>query len=281
MDRPLPQWHPPPVSTWLQGAETILGWLLPYRVFSSFSDTTVIAAGSLLLLILFIGLILASNKVFHSFSNSNRPFSILWFLTLINLIVYIGLILVTVLFLDRLTPLNDRILSPIFLLAFILLLAAVSLFLSARKKPTIRVVLIGFFLLFLYRGIQTIRSQREFGLGLSTPHWHKSQALEYLRSLPPVPIYTNDIPAIYFHADRMAHFIPVKLNPAEGTMRQDYPGELQTMRQTLGDGNGILILFGTDPEARLHSADLSDLLVGLEEVTRFDDAIVFRTASTD
>jgi hypothetical protein len=105
--------------------------------------------------------------------------------------------------------------------------------------------------------------------------------MEYLRALPPVPIYTNDIPAIYFHADRMAHFIPVKLNPAEETTRQDYPEELLEMRKTLNDKNGILILFGKDPEARLHSAELSDLLMGLEEVKAFEDAIIFQSSTLE
>ena len=77
----------------------------------------------------------------------------------------------------------------------------------------------------------------------------------------------------------MAHFIPVKQNPAEGIARPDYLEELRTMRQLLIDENGILILFGADPEARLHSAEMSDLLVGLEQAIKFDDAIVFQSAT--
>jgi hypothetical protein len=102
--------------------------------------------------------------------------------------------------------------------------------------------------------------------------------MEYLRSLPlSVPLYTNDIPAIYFHADRMAHFIPVRQNPAEGDLREDYTLELNKMQTILQNEDGILILFGSDPEERLHTADLTDLTFGLEEFRVFENAVIYRS----
>lgn len=284
IDRPLPQWHPPPLETWVQGAETILSWFLPYRSFSSFSDAATITAGTLIMLALLFALALASYQMYRRILTANTPIQALWFLTLTSLVAYCGLLMVTVLFLDRLTPLNDRILSPIYPLLLLLLLAMGSNWLDGKQqsiKISLGVILVVFLGVFVFRGIQTIRAQREFGLGLSTPQWHASEAMEYLRTLPSVPIYTNDIPAIYFHAGRMAHFIPVKQNPAEGTIRNDYPAEILKMRQTLLEGKGILILFGTDPEARLHSAEFSDLTFGLEEVTGFEEAIVYRSITIE
>ena len=280
VDRPLPQWHPPPATTWAQGADTILGWFAPHRIFSSMSNTAVIVAGTLITLSLFIAFAFASYQMYRRFLSANLPIQPLWFLSLTNLLAYCGLLMVTVLFLDRLTPLNDRILSPIYPLLLLMLPALGNFWLDGRHqsiKILLSVILVVFLGVFVFRGIQTIRTQRELGLGLSTPQWHTSKAMEYLRTLPSVPIYTNDIPAIYFHADRMAHFIPVKQNPAEGTIRQDYPAEMLIMRQRLLDGKGILILFGTDPEARLHSAEFSDLVFGLEEVTGFEGAVVYRS----
>jgi hypothetical protein len=284
VDRPLPQWHPPPASTWAQGADTILGWFAPHRIFSSMSNTAVIVAGTLITLCLFIAFAFASYQMYRRFLSANLPIQPLWFLSLTNLLAYCGLLMVTVLFLDRLTPLNDRILSPIYPLLLLMLPTLGNFWLDGRHqliKILLSVILVVFLGVFLFRGIQTIRTQRELGLGLSTPQWHASKAMEYLRKLPSVPIYTNDIPAIYFHTGHMAHFIPVKQNPAEGTIRQDYPAELLKMRLTLLNGNGILVLFGSDPESRLHTAELSDLIVGLEEVKAFKDAIVFQSTAIE
>lgn len=277
-DRPLPVWHPPDLERWLEGGRTILSWFAPYRLLDTLPESGILILGATLLVAILALLSLVSIRYFQPSKDDEGWPIALWSLLFANAIGYLGLVLLTVLFLDRLTPLNDRILIPfyLFLLALLTLSASKLWKESTRLQLPFSVLIAGFMLLHGYRGMQTIVDLRERGLGLSTPRWHHSEAIEYLHSLPQVPIYTNDIPAVYFHAGRTAHFIPVQINPAEGGFRPDYQNELEEMRSRLSENDGVLILFGKDPGNRLHSAELEDLTRTLTLVKDFEDALVYR-----
>ncbi|MDF1499251.1 MAG: hypothetical protein P1P76_02135 [Anaerolineales bacterium] len=277
-DRPTPLWHPPELEKWMEGARTILSWFLPHRLLNLFSDSLILILGATALTAIFALASLTSIRYYRRLKREELFRTSLWYLLFTNAVGYLGLVLLTVLFLDRLTPLNDRIMVPFYLFLLPLLTTSVIILCKglARLRLPVTVLTVGFILLHGYRGIQTIEDLRERGLGLSTPGWHTSEAIAYLRSLPQVPIYTNDIPAVYFHADRMAHFIPVRVNPAEGSLREDYQNELEEMRERLSGENGILILFGESPRARLHSAELEDVTRSLYLVWEFEDALVYR-----
>ena len=78
------------------------------------------------------------------------------------------------------------------------------------------------------RGMVRVNTLHNQGLGLSTPGWQHSETMAALASFGNVPIYTNDIPAVYFYTGRMAAFIPVRENPADGEYRGDYEEALDT-----------------------------------------------------
>lgn len=279
-DRPTPLWHPPELEKWMEGARTILSWFLPHRLLDLFSDSLVLILGATSLAVIFALASIISIRYYRQLEREKLSRSSLWYLLFTNAVSYLGLVLLTVLFLDRLTPLNDRIMAPFYLFLIPLLTTSVIKLWKGltRLQLPVTVLTVGFMLLHGYRGTQTIENLRERGLGLSTPEWHNSEAITYLSSLPQVPIYTNDIPAVYFHADRMAHFIPVRVNPAEGSLREDYQNELEEMRKRLSEENGVLVLFGENRRARLHSAELEDLTISLTLMRQFEDALIYQPA---
>jgi hypothetical protein len=279
-DRPTPEWHPPSLQTWREGADTFITWFLPNRLISPFPDTVILAFAFLGILSMIAILVYISKETFRTSPENGRSAVYHWYLLIGNMAGSFLLILVTVLFLDRLTPLNNRILLPTYLFLLILLLISAIRFAQIFDQRVIQMMLFSGSLLFtfvhVYRGIQTVRELRTNGLGLSSPQWHSSETMAYLRSLPEVPIFTNDIPAVYFHSDRMAHFIPTQQNFAKGREREDYQKDLVSMRARLKEGYGVLVLFGANPEERLHTAELEDLTLGLELVRNYPDSDVYR-----
>ena len=114
------------------------------------------------------------------------------------------------------------------------------------------------------------------GLGLTTKAWITSPTMSYIRTLPDVPIYTNDIPAVHFYTNRKSSYIPVQINAATGEVRADYLEQLETMRVSMRDDGAFLIILGPNPKTRLNSSYLASLTQGLILVEQFQDGLVYR-----
>jgi hypothetical protein len=285
LDRPIPTWHPPSVSTWLQAAETISTWVIPSRILHTLSALPVLLSLAMLsvLILDLLGLFIPVTQA--QISRSNTPGFWLYRLIAANLFGYSILILITVLFLDRLTPLNDRILSPLYLFGLIFAVGRTATWLgripSLHRKAVFMSVLLLLAGSISIRGVIRIRTLNHQGLGLSTPGWHHSETIAALASFVNVPVYTNDIPAIYFYTGQMAAFIPVRENPAEGEVRGDYEGSLARMHREMRRSNGILVLFGSDIRNRLHSSNLEDLTKGLTSYGIYEDGEIYQTNTAD
>jgi hypothetical protein len=219
----------------------------------------------------------------RSFGDISKNFVLI---LLIYLLAYVGLVVMTVLFFDTMTLLNQRILSPIYLPGLMFIIIIVWRWREKTGKgPRL---LIGFFCLVLF-GYQIFRSSetavdlRSAPRGYASGIYRNSPTVEYVQQLPEVPIYSNDLPAFYFWADRMAIFIPSRINPATlmyGSIEQ-YERSLQQMYQRMAQEGAILVIFGPDPYNRLDQNHLSDLTRDLILIAEFKDGLVFQYEGGD
>ena len=279
-DRPALSWHPPDGSAWVGAARTIGGWLLPFQLIDRLSPAQVVLAAGLIL----IGL--AGATVYFLRGNVAdqghfSPRAIGLGKALAGwVLAYAALLMATVFLFDRLTPLNDRILAPIYL-AGLLLFAALASFAWSRARWRARTLLA--FLALVAGGVHAYRGYQEFstlhaeGLGLASRTWSLSPTIQLVRGLPPVPIYTNDLPALYFLAGRNASYIPSAINPALDAPRSDYREQLAAMRLALETRHGVLVLLGPNALGRLDLRYLDDLIQGLCVEADLADGVVFRS----
>jgi 4-amino-4-deoxy-L-arabinose transferase-like glycosyltransferase len=269
-NRPAPFWHPPAFEEWLRGAHTLLEWLLPDELLTRMSSSVEI--------IVLVTTILAFplQRIFEG--NMLQGFIIL---TIIYLFIYSCFVLITVLFFDIMTLLDQRILSPIYLPGFLLLLLILSLW--WEKPGKLSKILAGCICLGLcssqvLRTIDLVGELRQEPRGYASGIYRNSPTVEYVRQLPDVLIYTNDIPALYFWGGRTANYIPSRINPSTQTFDslEDYQQSLHNMRYRMSHDNALLVILGPDPVARLKQNHLEELTEGLVLTAQFDDGLIYK-----
>jgi hypothetical protein len=280
-NRPAPFWHPPDPEEWIGGIKVFLEWILPSNVVLGMKSLV-----SILTFILFLStmglLAYPSLRSRSGKKDSSRDLSkTLISIVTIYLFAYVSFVVITVVFLDTMTLLNQRILSPIYLpgLIFILIVG----WRWWKKTGKAAQILIGIFLIVLFgnqiwRTNEKVDELRIAPRGYASGIYRNSPTVEYVQQLPNVPIYSNDLPALYFWADRMAIFIPSRINPSTlmyGSNEQ-YEQSLQQMRQRMSQEEAVLIIFGPDPYNRLEQNHLSDLTRDLILVAEFIDGLVFQ-----
>ena len=278
VNRPSPFWHPPDSQTWVEGLQGILMWFIPDRMVLSFNDLfTWISFGILCvgIFVLTLGSIRAASIAARP--EENRTTAILLRMLSIHVVIYGLFVISTIIFLDILTPLNDRILSPIFLL--LVLDAALIGYLISSRFLKIGTILF-FFSALVFIGFQTYRSinlgigLRTNGQGYSEANWRDSEALSYVCQLPDEPIYSNDLPAIYFHCNRLAKPIPYPTNPASQFPNLAYQNEMEALEKDLQENDGYLVILGWYGEERIERLNLTSLIEELKVVKLFDDGLI-------
>ena len=285
-NRPAPFWHPPNPEEWTGAINVLLKWLFPNDVIVGMQPILNII--TFMFLIFTIGLLTYLSFGPHTAKGlSSRDLSSKFtVLLLIYLLTYSILVVVAVLFFDTMTLLNQRILSPIYLPGLLLIIIVVWRWWENSAKWSR--IIIGFFCLVLlgyqiFRSSEMIVELRSAPQGYASGIYRNSPTIEYVRQFPDVPIYSNDLPALYFWADKMAIYIPSRINPS--TLEYDsverYELSLQNMYERMVQEGAVLIIFGPNPYSRLDQNHLSDLTRDLTLTAEFKDGLIFQYAVDD
>ena len=249
------EWHPLGSENLSQLARTVAAWILPGSINPLGQPITRQAIDASLakwVLPLFgVALLLSAVRMARKCRSASRMN--LESLLLAWIIVYLGFVAVSLVLLDPNIPLDDRILSPVYVPA-LLLVTAGAVGLWCRKRAVVRgVVIAGVLSLISLHGLQlasSVRVLRSDGQGYAATQWRSSRVLETLREQNPARVYTNEIPGVYFTAGLAACSIPVK---------GDDQG-LEEMRTVLRSPGSVLVLFGrVSPEYVPEDALTKDL----------------------
>lgn len=281
-NRPAPSLHFPEAGVLEQGASTILNWIVPETVLKLISARVIESLAILILLgFIIVGIFLMIKR------NQVARIEVLDCMRLTNVVIwiyfvtYLGLIIGTILWFDRLLPLNDRILAPLYLAGMIVLVS----FLVSNTRNRGRafsILLIGISIFFFYAkgrdAYRQISDLRTDGLGYASVTWRTSRTIDYVKNLPDVPIYSNDLPAIYLLAGRTVHSVPISTNPSSQSSNPDFMDELYTMRNDLENKNGYLVLIGADPLRKVSRASLPLFIEGMQLLADFPDGAVFHAS---
>ena len=163
-------------------------------------------------------------------------------------VTYIVFVLASVSFFDAGTPLDSRILSPVFVF---LLVAAVSLcwnVAQAINKPLVW----RFFVVFLFFSIIINADHaRSFavamhnnGRGYAVRSWRNSESIAFVRSLSNrIRIYSNGPDVIGFLTEKQAIWIPQEVCPSTLMPNDDFAGEMQAMYNDCTQNGAMLVYF--------------------------------------
>jgi hypothetical protein len=278
VNRPTPYWHPPAMDRLLAGAQTIVRWILPERLLAAVPDGAVLVAA----LAMGAALALAVTR-YLSVSRPEEPqvdprARPLVVLLSLSLVAYIAFLLASLYLLDVLTPLNDRLLSPLYLEAMLLVVVLGQVYWK-RWGPLHKTLAVAGCLLLLsiqgYRMVFAAQGLRGDGQGYAGRQWRESRLLTAVCRLPDVPIYSNDLPAIYFRCGRMALALPSAVNLASGLPNPDFQAEVDSMMADVRESGGLVVFVGWYGPERVDRTGFSELASQLTLTQTFEDGLIY------
>ncbi len=263
-------WHPPTVDQ-LRGAGVTLASWLPLEIVPEVVRAGTVGLAALVIVAGLVGMTRSKGRLDHALT--------LTIFTVAHGVAYVVFLLISLSLFDASTRLNQRILSPVFLLAIVS--ASVlgwHIYLRFRSRRT-EAVLIGSVLVFaLIQARLTTALLLESaveGLGFSATTWRNSETVLAIAELDDeLILYSNEALPISYLSGRPAFSIPETVDPVKGGQRDDYLQQMQGMRSRLEAGEAVLVLF--QPQALASEfPDLETLTRGLRPAVIATDGVIF------
>ena len=223
--------------------QTISVWILPEKVPSSVRLTFLLIFFACLLVM--VRMVIKNKKYFKK-QNFLKKISVL----AIFIFVYMMFLVISISFFDAYTPIDNRILSPVYATGMIIVLCtAYKMLKFIKDREVYKRILLG--VLIIFTGLSVIRGaiwvvhRSRDGNGYTKRIWKESEIIKWIRDAVPTgtPIYTNGADAIYIHTWKPARFLPRKIDPCSRKINYNYLSELSAMKKDLENQKGVLVYF--------------------------------------
>ncbi len=183
---------------------------------------------------------------------------------------YLASIVSSMLFFDQATKFKLRILAPVYVSLFVLLIYlgfhVIARALSPKQSLSEKGIassqrtLLAMTFSILYLSIlffsipKTYTSAQALhlggGQGLASFKWYDSKAMDFLAELPAdTRIYTNQPGAVYLYADHPALVLPDLVDSVTGLPRGNFEEGVSKLQKDVLSGNAVLALFDTGTES--------------------------------
>lgn len=259
--------HPVPLDRLLQGGKEILSWFqLPVN------HTYLL----ILLVAVIVLMILLSHKVVDRNDEENIPEICFMFIS-----IYIGFIIFSISFLDYIIPLDRRMLSPVYLFAFLGLLILSHRFVKSKHFKFVGYTVL---ILLVVNSWLQMNIQRKYllftenGIGYASKEWIESDVLKWVKELPNDSfVYSNAPEPIELYTYATSRMIPRHTDT--GTIRRNanIMRELNDMVIELLANDGYVIYFNTITwRWYLPTAQQLNQVLSLELIYQGKDGEVFK-----
>jgi hypothetical protein len=229
------------------------------------------------------------NKARTNTNLTKIPFIIKLFVIFIP--VYGLFLVISITFIDANTPLDSRILSPIFVAGLIITMYTLGeLYIWVNRWANTRYLFHGIFLaisgvfLFSYltTWIEVSRDSYRNGIGYNSLVWKNSLILARVRQLPSgETIYSNSPEAVYIGTGRVARSLPRKFESMTQTENSNFLTELAEINQDLMDQGGVIVYFDRVQRPTLPSKSDLTALWDLELLFSSAEGGIFTINATD
>lgn len=233
--------HPVSMAKIKSLAVVATSWLIPQLQAQSIRPLLAIAT--------VVVLIIAISHLWYPVLRRQRIQPILFILIFIT--SYIFTLLISISFLDNAIPIDNRILSPVFVAGMLLIGCIIGMYAIPRgfNPKQVIAILVGFIII---AGIYTppatgwLKALQEQGLGYASPLWTESRIIDRLNQLPTTtPIYSNAPDPIYLLTGLHAMRLPNIYNQNSLIGNSDYQEDMRIMGSVLRDEKGVLVIFKT------------------------------------
>lgn len=275
-------WHPITLQQVGEGLNTFSLWLLPSRV------PEILRCGIAILVAL--SLLVLSVRIFFTArarcgGGDDKTSTLPAHASVVTIfaIIYLTFLVLSISFLDASTPLDGRILSPLYLAGLLLVLYLFHLLLISKvrgrwSKIVFLALLLGFMMFTAVRGGRLALNLHANGQGFASREWRDSEVVKWVETLPEgLPIYTNEMDGLYLLTGRAAYQIPIKWDPVRATPRTDYEEQMMAMRARIWSERGVLVLFHTLARQQVIFPSEEELTKGLDPILRSNDGVIFGT----
>jgi hypothetical protein len=206
-------------------------------------------------------------------------------LLVIFLLVYPAFLILSLTFFDANTPLDQRILSPVFVIALILVsYALIEAFKWQGKHRFFKwmalILICIFCAAYLARGARLLTQSFQEGIGFNSAAWQQSPVLKSLQQLPSGRyIYSNAPEGIILQTRRPALGLPKKYNLIVQRPNPRYPGQMEAMVNKIEEEGGIIVYFkGLDWPNLPDERELVQLLP-VRILAQYEDGTIYGAAA--
>ncbi len=199
---------------------------------------------------------------------------------LLFIVGYLLFLFISLSLFDASTPIDDRLMSPIFVLLIVGGFPAIWTLAQSLKKP----MLWCFFLLFIILSISmktpdAIRSAESIqknGLGYTSIQWQEFETIAFVKSLAKdVKIYSNGSGVIGFLTENQALSVPKNKSPTTLLVNPSYTAEIGAMCKDIMENRAILVYFNTIKRSYQATYQEVKSACKLSVVQRLADGIVY------
>lgn len=269
-------WHPPPLSYYGSGLRTVWGWLSPVSLGSQRWN----AYGGLVLIAAVMAVIWwvvwrARRREPEAFSRI--ALELVRHPVVLFIPICLGTLVLSRFFLDAITPLDDRNVSPVYLALAILLASLLPLLWKALSdKPAVRVllclILMGFLASYGTRvALETgepVARQRGFLASL----WRRGPLREVWDLPQETVIYTDNLENLYYLYGRGGYQVQHAIDVVTGLPRPAYETQVEEVRRALASGEAVLLLLKPESEAASVFLEITD---GLDPIVSTEDGTLY------
>jgi 4-amino-4-deoxy-L-arabinose transferase-like glycosyltransferase len=161
-------------------------------------------------------------------------------------ISYVLFLFASITFVDAHTPLDSRIMSPVYISGVIFLISVIWSVSRYSRNVAILWGFIFFSLILIGMNFRlTVLSAihlRNQGKGYASITWRSSESIAFINGLPKDSIiYSNGPDVIHFLTQREAKFLPHEIDPATRAPNPDFGPKIEAMRADLIQNNAMII----------------------------------------
>ncbi|HID53936.1 MAG TPA: hypothetical protein EYP41_18100 [Anaerolineae bacterium] len=260
----------------IQAVDTLAGWLLIPPVFPG-----VIKIGAIALL---AGLVLLIAWLARKQKQNNNVKDGPWYLSrllALFILVYPAFLAVSISFLDANTPLDERILAPVFVAGIWLVVYNVQILLNAshgRRLIAIGVTAVAllFGVLYLLNAASWVRVSQGQGLGFSNRVWQDTEIEQAINQLPAdAVIYSNAPGIVYILTERPSTPLPKNTLAVTQQINSKYDQELAEVKIRLVDDNNYVVYFGGVGQAISHREQAFVEQLSLQALTSVKEGTIY------
>jgi hypothetical protein len=274
-------WHPVAWSRLHQGFDTVASWWLPHQL----PDRWLFGLAATVTLVL-AGVVWAARVGHGGVRDGIDAVGPAVVAPAVFVVVYVVTVLAAISLFDAATPLDVRILSPLY--AALVPAAVGGLAVWWASKPAHdgarRVAVVAVIVVLALTGVRaltTATGSQDSRLGYASAHWHEAPLMRHLKSLPHGAwIVTNAPEAVYLTTGRAARGLPSKYSSTSLVAQSNYPKKLRTLIASTAAHHGVIAMF-SEVKGRpwLPKATELEHQSALRVVARFSDGEVLAPAS--